>query len=84
MKTEKDIQELEKRIADKEYLNWFAKELEELLNSREQTLENVIRILRENQVKEEVIKDSLVKYFGMEDEEAEIKMKKVFFTEERG
>lgn len=84
MKTEKDIQELEKRIADKEYLKWFAKELEELLNSREQTLENVIRILRENQVKEEVIKDSLVKYFGMENEEAEIKMKKVVFTEERG
>lgn len=82
MKTEKDIQELEKRIADKEYLNWFAKELEELLNSREQTLENVIRILRENQVKEEVIKDSLVKYFGMEDEEAEIKMKKVACSED--
>lgn len=82
MKTEKDIQELEKRIADKEYLNWFAKELEELLNSREQTLENVIRILWENQVKEEVIKDSLVKYFGMEDEEAEIKMKKVACSED--
>ena len=69
-----NMQELKKRIKQNEYLSWFVKELEQMLEIREKTIEKVIAILRENHIEEDKIKSALIKYYSLEPAEAKEKM----------